>query len=84
MDIYWHEASLLCWLSIFLEIGKEKKYDLKLPWVLGIVEHILKPEILILLRVFKGSDQWEGRGCRRSPNHYMLVGEVVLDVFLSF
>jgi hypothetical protein len=33
---------------------------------------------------FKGSDQWEGRGCRRSPNHYMFVGEVVLDVFLSF
>jgi hypothetical protein len=32
----------------------------------------------------KGSDQWEGRGCRRRPNHYMLVGEVVLDVFLSF
>ncbi len=30
---------------------------------------------------FKGSDQWEGRGCRRSRNHYMLVGEVVLDVF---
>ncbi len=29
----------------------------------------------------KGSDQWEGRGCRRSRNHYMLVGEVVLDVF---
>ncbi len=33
---------------------------------------------------FKGSDQWKGRGCRRRPNHYMLVGEVVLDVFLSF
>jgi hypothetical protein len=30
---------------------------------------------------FKGSDQWEGRGCRRSPNHYMIVGKVVLDVF---
>ncbi len=29
----------------------------------------------------KGSDQWEGRGFGRSPNHYMLVGEVVLDVF---
>ncbi len=25
----------------------------------------------------KGSDQWEGRGYGRSPNHYMLVGEVV-------
>ncbi len=34
--------------------------------------------------VFKGSDQWEGRGCRRSPNHYMLMGEVVLDVFCHF
>jgi hypothetical protein len=32
----------------------------------------------------KGSDQWEGRGFGRSPNHYMLVGELVLDVFLSF
>jgi hypothetical protein len=34
--------------------------------------------------VFKGSDQWEGSGFWRSPNHYILVGEVVLDVFLSF
>ncbi len=32
-------------------------------------------------QIFKGSDQWEGRGFRRSPYHYMLVGEVVLDVF---
>ncbi len=24
------------------------------------------------------------KGCRRSRNHYMSVGEVVLDVFLSF
>ncbi len=32
----------------------------------------------------KGSDQWEGRGCRRIRNYYMLVEEVVLDVFLSF
>ncbi len=36
------------------------------------------------IRDLKGSDQWEGRGCRRSRNQYMLVGEVVLDVFLAF
>ncbi len=35
----------------------------------------------IQYRKLKGSDQWEGKGCRRSRNHYMLVGEVVLDVF---
>ncbi len=34
-----------------------------------------------LMAVWSCSDQWEGRGCRRSRNHYMLVGEMVLVVF---
>jgi hypothetical protein len=33
-----------------------------------------------IILAIKGSDQWEGRGFGRSPNHYILVGEVVLDV----
>jgi hypothetical protein len=37
MDIFWHEASLLSWLSILPGNRKRRKtYDLKIP-VLGIV-----------------------------------------------
>ena len=58
----------------------------KLRWTLGAPE-VNKTFLFIgcvLLPEVKGSGQWDGRGCRRSRNHYMLVGEVVLDVFLSF
>ncbi len=49
------------------------------------VKKIIDQQCLLLRSyLIKGSDQWERRGCRRSPNHYMLVGEVVLDVLLSF
>ncbi len=55
-----------------LRFGSEKE------WSAGTMHQTLAPSII------KGSDQWEGRGFGRSPNHYMLMGKVVLDVFLSF
>jgi hypothetical protein len=66
------------------KIERETNLDRRGPSQIGTVWHIPDPPTFSLPTTFKGSDQWEGRGFGRIPNHYMLVGEVVLDVFLSF
>jgi hypothetical protein len=46
--------------------------------------HVLATEFQSCWLLLKGSDQWEGRGFGRSPNHYMLVGRWCWMFFCHF